>query len=156
MKRWNGGTGEVQTNWFRSELSRAEAKGVRVIVASHHALAPGSCRETHRAWNGDELAAACAASPAFVLALAGHDHPGGFIVHRGRPFVTVEALLEAQDDRNAFAVLRVYEDRVVIDGMGTDITSRLISIPNKGEPLYCAYLGETQTERAALTVVNKV
>lgn len=144
MKRWNGGTGEVQTNWFRSELARAEAEGVRVIVASHHALAPGSCRETHRAWNGDELAAACAASPAFVVALAGHDHPGGFVVHRGRPFVTVEALLEAKGDGNAFAVMRVYEDRVVIDGVGTGVTSRLISIPVQGEPLYCATFSSTR------------
>jgi len=135
MKRWNGGTGDAQTAWLRSQLARAEADGVRVIVASHHALAPGSCRETHRCWNGEELAALCVASPAFALALAGHDHPGGFALYRGRPFATIQALLEASEERNAYAVLHVFEDRMVIDGVGTEVTSRLISLPGEGEAI---------------------
>eukprot|EP00967_Tisochrysis_lutea_P049584 scaffold60763_cov33-Tisochrysis_lutea.AAC.2 len=138
MKRWNGGTREEQTQWLRSQLERAEIDGARVIVASHHPLAQGSCRETHRCWNGDELAAICAASPAFVLALAGHDHPGGFVIYRDRPFVTLEGMLEAKEDSNSYAIMRVYEDKIAIDGVGTGVTCRLVSVPVNGQPMVSA------------------
>ena len=35
----------------------APREDVRLIVASHHALAPGAARDTHRAWNGNQVAA---------------------------------------------------------------------------------------------------
>ncbi len=49
---------------------------------------------------------------------------GGHAVWRGRPFVTVEALLEAPEDGNAYAVVSVSGGRIDIDGCGTTVTSR--------------------------------
>jgi manganese-dependent ADP-ribose/CDP-alcohol diphosphatase len=130
MKKYNGGVGAAQFAWLRAELRDAEAAGVRLIVASHHPLAPGACRETHRSWTGTEVAALLAASPAFALALAGHDHPGGSTVWRGKHFVTVEAMLEARPGGNAFAVVRILRDGAIdIDGCGTAVRDRRIPAP---------------------------
>ena len=67
------------------------------------------------------------ASPAFVLALAGHDHLGGYSVIDGRHFVTLEALLEAPAGGNAWAVLSVYADRLELAGRGS-VTSRSLPV----------------------------
>ena len=136
VKPYNGGVGRVQLEWLRRELRRAEADAVRVIAASHHPLPAGACAETHRAWNGDVVADALTDSPAFALALSGHYHPGGFVRYRGRPFVTLEALLESPPHQNAFALVRVTPEaaprpgfrftgaRIDIDGCGTGVRSR--------------------------------
>ena len=128
MQRWNGGACKSQIQWLRDELASAEADGCRVIVASHHALAAGSARETHRSWTGDELASVCVASPAFVLALSGHDHLGGFVELEGKPFVTVEGLVESDNATNAFGWLSIYDDWIEIDGCGTAVTPRQFSL----------------------------
>jgi hypothetical protein len=61
------------------------------------------------------------------VALAGHDHEGGFRQHTGGvPFVTLPALLEAQEDGNAFALASVHRDRIVIDGLGTAVPSHTL------------------------------
>jgi hypothetical protein len=67
------------------------------------------------------------ASPAFRLALAGHDHMGGCACIDGRHFVTLEALLEAPRDGTAYAVLHIYQDRIIIEGHGS-VTSRHLPV----------------------------
>ena len=64
-------------------------------------------------------------SPAFRLALAGHDHLGGYALIDGRHFVTLEALLEAP--HNAYAVVNAFPDRLTIVGSGT-VTSRELAM----------------------------
>ena len=140
MKRYNGGIGQRQCAWLNEQLRKAEVEGVQVIAASHHAFPRGASADTHRAWNGDEVADVLTDSPAFVLGLAGHDHPGGFCHYRGRPFVTVEAMLEAPPGSNAFAVvtvkpavtlvpgLRFRGGEISIDGCGTIVTNRRFDV----------------------------
>ena len=130
IQRYNGGIGAAQYAWLEAQLTLASAAGERVIVASHHPLLRGACRETHRAWNGDEVAMLLEAhAGTVVLALAGHDHIGGFATSRsGVHYVTLEAVLEAPEHGNAFAIIRVHDDRIVIDGCGTSVTSRVLPI----------------------------
>ena len=61
------------------------------------------------------------------LALAGHDHLGGYASIQGRHFCTLEALLESPPDGNAYALLHLYPDRLVIEGIGT-VTSRVLAV----------------------------
>ena len=68
------------------------------------------------------------ASGVVVLALAGHDHEGGFAVVGGIPYVTLEALLEAPVAGNAYGVVTVHSDCIVIDGCGTNVSSRCIPL----------------------------
>ena len=130
MKRYNGGVGQKQMVWLAAELASARQAECRVLVVSHHCLAPGACRETHRAWNGDEVVDVLAASGVVSLCLAGHDHHGGFAVVRGIPFVTVEAILEAPVGSNAYGVCSLHDARAEICGAGTAITTRTIALPH--------------------------
>lgn len=127
MSGWNGGITQRQLAWLRGELAAAEAAGERVIVASHHQVGRGGARDTHLAWNHREIAAELLASPAFRLALAGHDHLGGYSCIDGRHFVTLEALLEAPPGSNAYAVAIVLSDRICIEGRGA-ATSRELAV----------------------------
>ena len=129
MQRWNGGAGAAQLAWLKSQLVEASAESRRVIVASHHGLVRGACRETHRAWNGDEVCAVLRQSGVVALCLAGHDHIGGFAHVGGMTHVTLEAILESPAGSNAFGVLRIYADRIEIDGCGTALTSRTLPLP---------------------------
>ncbi len=95
MQRYNGGLGAAQMRWLRAELSGCRERGERVVVASHHCFAAGACRESHRSFNGDEVTELLLSSGVVALALAGHDHPGGFGIVGGVPFVTCPAVLES-------------------------------------------------------------
>lgn len=66
---------------------------------------------------------------ALIGTRAGHYHPGGFTCRGGRGWVGVQAILEAPVDGNAYALVHVYPDRVVIDCRGTDIPSRSLAVP---------------------------
>ena len=77
MQRYNGAVSKAQLAWLEAELAGCKARGERVVVASHHCLVPGACRETHRCWNGEAVAKLLVDSSVVALALAGHDHTGG-------------------------------------------------------------------------------
>ena len=127
MSPWNGGISKQQMAWLISELTAAETRNECVIVASHHQIHDKAARATHVAWNCKEIERVCVGSPAFKLALAGHDHLGGAFSFPTQHFVTLEALLEAPSVGNAYAVLRVFEDHLEIVGEGT-VTSRVLKI----------------------------
>lgn len=128
MSSWNGGITIEQMRWLSLELEIAERHGERVIVASHHQVSKGAARATHLAWNHEGIRRVLLDSPAFCIALAGHDHIGGYVASPcGRHFITLEALLEAPEDSNAFGILRVFDDRLEIIGRGT-VTDRVMRI----------------------------
>lgn len=130
MSPWNGGLSKKQMGWLKNELRTAEAAGEKVIVACHHQFGFGAARETHLAWNWKEIQSMCVESPSFCLVLAGHDHIGGYaeISPLGKKYaVTVQGLVEAPTDSNAYAMLKVFDDRIEIEGKGT-VTSRKLSL----------------------------
>ncbi len=66
----------------------------QVLVASHHPLCFGSAPAAHLAWDWQDTCELLLGSRAFVAALAGHSHQGGYACIHGRHFVTLEAILE--------------------------------------------------------------
>jgi len=128
MSSWNGGVSKRQLAWLQAELREAEASNQRVIVAAHHQFGLGAARSTHMAWNHEEIRAACLSSPSFRIALAGHDHIGGFAsAGQVQHFVTLEAVLEAPTGSNAYGTLSVFPDRVEIRGEGV-LSSRTLAV----------------------------
>lgn len=123
MSSWNGGISKQQLAWFKTELESAAEAGVRAIVACHHQIGEGGARATHMAWNWKEIEAVCLESKAFRLALAGHDHVGGYSMSKSvtgkQHFITLQGLLEAPPGGNAYGMLRVFEDRIELAGVGT-------------------------------------
>lgn len=148
MVRWNGGVGAAQLAWLEGQLGEARTSGERVVVASHHCLAQGACRETHRAWNGDEVCAVLRRSGVVALCLAGHDHIGGFSQVEGIAHVTLEAILEAPVGSNAYGVCRLFADRIEIDGCGTCLSTRTLPLKNKIRRTRASY-DEAELEVAA-------
>ena len=131
-KPWGGGLGPEQMEWLRGELRNATRRGERVVVASHVPLSRTAARPGMAAWNCDEISALLEACPAVALCVAGHDHPGRYgrtlvpSVETDAPyktfgrvhFVTLEAMLEAPADGNAFAALEVYDHEVIVNAGG--------------------------------------
>lgn len=132
LKPWGGGIGDAQMEWLHATLASAAENGERVIVASHVPLSRTAARPGMAAWNCDEVSALLEASPAVALCVAGHDHPGRYgrtlvpsaQLHSGYKtfgrvhYVTLEAMLEAPADGNAFAALEVYDHEVIVNAGG--------------------------------------
>lgn len=83
----------------------------------------GAGRETHRAWNADKIEAILNKSASVVAVFSGHDHPGGYACVAGKHYIIPEAVLESPEDSNAYGIVRVYADHLVIQGCGV-VTSR--------------------------------
>eukprot|EP00891_Asterochloris_glomerata_P001963 jgi/Astpho2/1963/Aster-x0511 len=128
MEPWNGGLSSAQMRWLRKELQQAADEGEQVVLASHHPLGKGCARTSHLSWTWQEVLSELAAWPRLVrLALHGHDHTGGYARVSGIHFVTLEAMLEAPDASNAFAVITIFEDYIEIAGQGS-VTSRTLPL----------------------------
>ncbi|GAX74983.1 hypothetical protein CEUSTIGMA_g2429.t1 [Chlamydomonas eustigma] len=120
MTDWNGGVGQKQMSWLKSELAAAAAAGEKVITAGHHPIGEGSSRRTHTAWNWRELQDVLTSKQYTVkLHLSGHDHMGGYSFVNGVHFVTMEAMLEAPPGSNAYAVACILPDSIEIKGVGS-------------------------------------
>ena len=113
---YNGGVTPQQLEWLHQELASAQAASDRVIVISHFPVYPP--QELHNLWNDDEVRAALEQYPGVTMAyLSGHDHAGGYWQHPGIHYLTLHAMVETMDE-NAFALLRLYPDRIEVEGYG--------------------------------------
>ena len=110
---WNGTLGAAQREWLAAELREADRVGAVAIAFAHHRAYPDG---EHTVLDSAELADWLAGFPALRAWFNGHDHNGAFGRHRGLPFVTLHGC--AMTDRNAFAIARVYPDRIAVAGHG--------------------------------------
>ena len=127
LKPWGGGIGETQMEWLRATLASAAENGERVVVASHAPLSRTAARPGMAAWNCDEVAP-CWGFPRGGAVRRGARPPGRYgrtlvpsaQLHSGYKtfgrvhYVTLEAMLEAPADGNAFAALEVYDHEVIV------------------------------------------
>lgn len=127
---WNGGVGAEQLAWLREELADAEREGDAVVVLSHLPVLADASTPHHILWNHAEVLAVLEASPAVVAYFAGHDHAGGYALHAGIHFVTLEGMVESPAGEGAYAVVTAYEDRLEIEGFG-GATSRSLPIARR-------------------------
>ena len=113
---YNGGITPQQLDWLHVELTSAQAAGDRVIVVSHFPVYPPEA--SHNLWNDGAVRAALEQYPGVAVAhLSGHYHVGGYWQHGGVHYLTLHGMVETMED-NAFAVLRLYPDRIEVDGYG--------------------------------------
>ncbi len=120
-----GVIGREQLDWLRRTLARAEAQGERVLLFCHFAVAQEAAAH-HRLNQPEPLKQILAESPCVVAYLAGHDHQGGYAEKDGLYHVTVQAMVDASA-KNAFGVVHVYDDRLVLEGIG-DVPSRTMKL----------------------------
>lgn len=121
---WNGGLSEQQLAWLEDRLQAARAAGEPVIVLGHYPLYP---EQRHALWNHAEVRALLARYGNVVAYLNGHNNAGGYAAADGIHYVTLEGMLETATE-TAYAVVEVYEERLVIEGLGR-VTDRVLPIP---------------------------
>lgn len=113
---WNGGVGGNQLAWLARELGAADAAGERVILCGHHPLLPA---DAHQIWTAAAVLALIDRHPCVVAYLNGHNHAGAECVREGVPYITFKSILH-QPDTTAFAIIRLFADRLDITGHGRE------------------------------------
>ena len=117
-----GALGGTQKQWLRRTLRAAAAAGERVIVLSHF-----PARLNQAEGKAPDPVLRLIREPGNVVAyLAGHHHRGGYARAAGIHHVTIQGMVEAPQ-RNAYAVVEVYDDRLEIRGVGK-VTSRTLKL----------------------------
>ncbi|XP_038160248.1 manganese-dependent ADP-ribose/CDP-alcohol diphosphatase [Cyprinodon tularosa] len=117
---FNGGFSQDQLDWLESVLSVADEKKERVIIVSHLPIHPDSTDAVCLAWNYDDLLAVLRSHSSVVCYMAGHAHDGGYCLDKdtGVHHLTVDGVIETPPDSDAYAIVSVYTDRMVLTGSG--------------------------------------
>jgi hypothetical protein len=115
---WNGAIGPKQMEWLRSELDAADRVHERVIVFSHFPILAQASTPAHLLWNHEEVLTLVEKHPCVVGWFNGHDHAGGYAERNGIHHVTFPGMVES-GEKNSYSVVRVFDDRVEIEGTGT-------------------------------------
>jgi manganese-dependent ADP-ribose/CDP-alcohol diphosphatase len=115
-KPWNSAVGTRQLQWFDRTCVAAARRGQQILVFAHHPVFPA---DGHNAWNAPALLEIVERNRNVVAWVNGHNHQGHFGTHSGVPFVTLRGMVETENS-NAFAVLELQPDRLVITGHGRE------------------------------------
>lgn len=129
MREWCGALSETQLIWLESEIRWAEMRSERIIFLCHFPVHWHTTDEGHGIlWNYADVQQLIFSSPNSVVWFNGHFHKGGETVENGVHFVSLEALVEAPEGSNAFGIVDVYPDRLVLSGEGA-MKSRTMWFP---------------------------
>lgn len=118
---FNGGIDEPQLEWLQNSLQSARENDEKVLVFSHQPIHPESSWPTCLVWNYDEVLDILRSYKDVVIAsFSGHAHKGGYVRDEmsGIHFRSVEAVLESSPPIRTYAIVDVFEDKLVIRGEG--------------------------------------
>jgi len=125
-KPWNGALGNQQVAWLLGQLDEAESAGEHVVVFSHLPASEAGADPGALIWNHLEINALLEASGSVVAYVAGHDHAGGYGVVNGVHHLTLQAMCDAPEGSNAYAIVEVWPDRLEVQGVG-EVPSRTLA-----------------------------
>ncbi|PMC35703.1 phosphatase [Bacillus sp. UMB0899] len=120
---WNGGVSEEQLTWLRGVLKKAAQRQEKVVVLAHMPVYP---ENNHNVWNDEAVIAELEAAGNVVAYFNGHNHAGNYGVKNGIHYVNLKGMVET-DDTNSYSIVRVYKDRLEVDGYGRE-TDRILKI----------------------------
>ena len=113
---WNGAVGKQQLDWLKKELAAAREEGEQVLIACHYPLYPDDAAEL--LWNAPELRKLVEASPQVRAWFNGHVHQSQHFRENQVNYVSFRGLVE--EEKNAFAIVAVFRDRLEITGYGAE------------------------------------
>lgn len=111
---YNGGIGKKQLQWLNSQLQKAEKAHHKVLIFAHHPLFPES---VYTALNNTAILNVIENYSCVKAIFAGHRHTGSFAYYKDIPVITAEGMIETEND-NAFGVVKLYKDKIVVEGQG--------------------------------------
>ncbi|WP_284036620.1 metallophosphoesterase [Neobacillus sp. 114] len=120
---WNGGVSEEQLTWLRDVLKKAAQAHEKVVVFSHMPVYPAN---EHNVWNSDAVMAELEAAGNVVAYINGHNHAGNYGYKNGIHYLNLKGMVDTADT-NAYSILKVYKDRIEVDGFGRE-TDRTLTI----------------------------
>lgn len=121
---YNGGLGNTQMEWLRSQLNIAKEAKKNVLVCLHHPISRKSCKPNLYLWNDLEVRDLLSEFTGTVRAVfSGHYHDGGYAVENGIHYVVFESILDSKNEVGSYGVVTLHADRIYICGHG-DMTSR--------------------------------
>lgn len=108
---YNGAVGTRQLRWLEERLADAKRARQRVIVLAHHPVG--------ELWNGNDVRQVLERAGCVAAYFCGHSHGGGYELRGGIHYIVQQAVVEAPQGSNAYAVVEVYPDRLEVRGAGT-------------------------------------
>ena len=114
---WNGGVGKQQLAWIRGVLKSAMQGKQRVVFFCHFPVHPKAGGASLLLWNHQQVTDLLDEFSCVAGWFNGHHHAGGYAAVKGVHHVTFHGMVEAPR-RNAYAVLDVFESRLVLRGAG--------------------------------------
>ena len=124
---YTGGCSQEQIVWLSSELSKSDEKNQLVIIASHCNVHPDAIdsAKTNTIWNYEDILPVLQKHRCVTAFFAGHNHDGGYCCdNAGIHHITMEGIIE-HCDNNAFGILKLYGDEMVLEGFGDTQTRKL-------------------------------
>ena len=91
-----------------------EKKGLSVLIFSHHPLYPQS---DFSALNGNEIVDTLSKYSCIKAAFSGHHHAGAFGYYKNIPLITLEGMVETEN-QNAYAIVEISQDHLLVKGQG--------------------------------------
>ena len=117
--KFNGGLSKDQLEWLDKELELAEEKQENVVIISHIPIHPKSTIFLCNLWNFQDVLDVIWNYSCVKLCLCGHSHEDGdFVDHKGIQHIVFPAVLECNEQENAFANVFVFENKIKIFGYG--------------------------------------
>lgn len=111
---WNGGISRKQMEWLDKLLKRAEKRNKNVLIFSHHPLYP---EFGLTALNGKEILEIINKYTCIKAMFAGHHHEGEFAFFNNIPAITVEGIVETENE-NAYGIVEIYTKKLYLKGKG--------------------------------------
>jgi beta-galactosidase len=111
---WNGGVSNKQLEWLNNLLETAEKQKNNVLIFSHHPLYPES---GFTALNNMEILNVISKYNCVKAIFSGHHHTGNFAYFENIPVITIEGMVETEND-NSFGIVKIYKDKIVLEGKG--------------------------------------
>lgn len=118
--KFNGGLGDIQFEWFKEQLKICKENDLKVIVCGHLPIHAQASDNTCLAWDSKKVLELLWSYDTTVVAyFAGHDHQGGYFRDkRNIHHITFAAILETPSNSNAYATVKVYDNKVSVEGVG--------------------------------------
>lgn len=117
---FNGSLSDKQMKWLEKELSKCKEANKKVIVVGHLPIHAQSASAMCLAWNSKEVLEILWSFDQTVIAyFSGHDHDGGYFRDKKNiHHVTFAAIIETPPNSNAYATVKVFQNKVSIEGVG--------------------------------------
>ncbi|XP_038065399.1 manganese-dependent ADP-ribose/CDP-alcohol diphosphatase-like [Patiria miniata] len=117
---FNGGLGEEQLEWLEDLLRRACSAEEKVIVFGHIPIYPINGEHTCLLWDYQEALKILRSFPCVIATFTGHTHSYRYCVDAtsGIHFISFPGIVEIGPGSNGFGTVLVYEDRLVLRGVG--------------------------------------